>query len=146
MPVLQQQDIAVDQSLVKLLTYRAKSRPYERAFTFVDFPRSDATGSHRTLTWSQLEARVQAIAVELVKWAKPDDRVALLLPQGLDYVAAFLGCLRAGVVAVPLLPQDAAGHADRVARVLEDCEPACALVPFDSAQELRSDGAGFWHT
>ncbi|MEY9904116.1 acyl-CoA synthetase (AMP-forming)/AMP-acid ligase II [Catenulispora sp. MAP12-49] len=138
MPVLQQQDIAVDQSLMKLLTYRAKSRPYERAFTFVDFPGSDATGSHRTLTWSQLEARVQAIAVQLVQWAKPDDRVALALPQGLDYVAAFLGCLRAGVVAVPLLPLDAAGHADRVARVLEDCEPACALVPFDRAQELRT--------
>ena len=34
----------------------------------------------------------------------PGDRVLLLVPPGLDYVAAFFGCLYAGAVAVPAYP------------------------------------------
>ena len=136
---------AFERLLMDLLTHRAQTRPQERAFTFVDFPRSGSAGTHRTLTWRQLDARAQAVAAQLAQWAKPGERVALLLPQGLDYVAAFLGCLRAQAVAVPLFPLDVVGHGDRLVRVLEDCEPACALVPANTAQEsgMFQGRAGF---
>ncbi|HMV69997.1 MAG TPA: AMP-binding protein, partial [Myxococcota bacterium] len=36
--------------------------------------------------------------------ARPGERVLLLYPQGLDYLAALYGCMYAGVLAVPLQP------------------------------------------
>ncbi len=52
----------------------------------------------------ELDRRARAIAASLQEAARPDDRVLLLLPSDLDFVAAFFGCLYAGVVAVPAYP------------------------------------------
>jgi len=70
--------------------------------------------------------------------AGPGDRAALVLPQGLDYIAAFLGCLYAGVVAVPLSAPGLPGHESRLAAVLADCEPACLLSDFTTARAVRA--------
>jgi long chain fatty acid CoA FadD26 len=115
-------------TLTDLLRARAAQSAHRRAFTFVEFPQLRAPGRHRTVTWQQLQARAESVAALVGAMAKPGDRVALLMPQSLDYVAGFLGCLAARVIAVPLFSPDLPGHESRVAAVLEDCEPACALV------------------
>jgi acyl-CoA synthetase (AMP-forming)/AMP-acid ligase II len=112
----------------------ATERRHRRAFAFVDYPDQASPGRHHTLTWGRLYARAESVAALLDGMARPGDRVALLLPQGLDYVAAFLGCLLARVVAVPLFSPDLPGHESRLAAVLEDCEPVCALVNTASMQ------------
>lgn len=38
---------------------------------------------------------------------KPGDRVLLVYPPGLEFIVAFLACLRAGAVAVPVYPPGA---------------------------------------
>ena len=116
------------QSLPGLLRDLAARHAHQRAFTFMDYPDLGSSGRSRTLTWAQLHERASAVAGQLREVARPGDRAVLLMPQGLDYVAGFLGCLTAGVVAVPLFPPDLPGHENRVAAVMEDCEPACALV------------------
>lgn len=113
------------------LRYWAEHRAQHRAFTFVDFPDPASAGLHRTLGWRGLDARARAVARRLSTVAGPGERAALLLPQGLDYAAAFLGCLYAGVIAVPLFSPRLPGHEGRLAAILEDCEPACLLT--DSA-------------
>jgi acyl-CoA synthetase (AMP-forming)/AMP-acid ligase II len=115
-------------SLPALLRDLAARQAHQRAFTFVDYPDLRSEGRSRTLTWSQLHDRALVAAARVREVARPGDRAVLLMPQGLDYVAAFLGCLTAGVIAVPLFPTDQPGHGSRVAAVLADCEPACALV------------------
>jgi acyl-CoA synthetase (AMP-forming)/AMP-acid ligase II len=125
---------ADDMLLTDLLRRWAAERPHQRAFTYVQFPDLGSAGRHRTLTWSQLHARAQHAAALVRSVARPGERVALLLPQGLDYVAGFLGCLLARVVAVPLFSPDLPGHEDRVTAVIEDCEPSCALVTPESMQ------------
>jgi acyl-CoA synthetase (AMP-forming)/AMP-acid ligase II len=120
--------------LTDRLRHWAAQRPHQRAFTFVDYPELDGPGRHRSLTWGQLAARAEAVAAQAAQAARPGDRAALLLPQGLDYVAGFLGCLLARVVAVPLFPPDLPGHESRIAAVLEDCEPACALMTPQGAE------------
>jgi len=133
--------ITDEQTLAERLRHWAVERPHQRAFTFVDFPDLNSPGRHRTLTWSQLLARSEALAVRLAEDARPGERAALLLPQGLDYVTGFLACLLARVVAVPLFPPDLPGHASRLAAVFEDCEPACALVTAAGAQPVRDFAA-----
>jgi acyl-CoA synthetase (AMP-forming)/AMP-acid ligase II len=125
------------QSLPGLLRELAARHAHQRAFTFMDYPDLGSTGRSRTLTWAQLHDRARAVAGQLRATARPGDRAVLLVPQGLDYVAGFLGCLMAGVIAVPLFPPDQPGHENRVAAVIEDCEPACALVTEAGAAAAR---------
>jgi acyl-CoA synthetase (AMP-forming)/AMP-acid ligase II len=119
---------SLDDPLTDLLHRWARERAHQRAFTFVDYPALNSPGRHRTLTWGQLDAAAGRAAGQIAAAVRPGDRVALLMPQGLEYVAGFLGCLLARTVAVPLFTPDLPGHQGRVAAVLEDCEPACALV------------------
>ncbi|MPY57373.1 fatty acyl-AMP ligase [Streptomyces spongiae] len=120
------------------LRHWARHRPQQRALTHVDFPAPDSPGAHRTLGWRALDARARAVADRLATaGASPGDRAALLLPQGLDYVAAFLGCLYARVIAVPLFGPQLPGHEGRLAAVLADCEPACLLSDTATADSVR---------
>lgn len=106
---------------------------HQRAFTYVDFPDPASAGLHSTLGWRALDTRARTVADRLATLATPGDRAALLLPQGIDYAAAFLGCLYAGVIAVPLFSPGLPGHEGRLASVLADCEPACAITDTASA-------------
>lgn len=125
-------------SLPGLLRELAARQAHQRAFTFVDYPDLRSGGRSRSLTWGRLYDRARVVASQVREVAEPGDRAVLLMPQGLAYVAAFLGCLTAGVIAVPLFPTNQPGHANRVAAVLEDCEPACALVSESSAAAARA--------
>jgi long chain fatty acid CoA FadD26 len=125
-------------SLPGLLRELAARHAHQRAFTFVDYPDLRSDGRSRTLTWAQLYDRARVVALQVRQVARPGDRAVLVMPQGLDYVAGFLGCLTAGVIAVPLFPTNLPGHSNRVAAVLEDCEPACALVSESSAAAARA--------
>lgn len=126
-----------DAPLTDHLRHWARHRPQQRAFTHVGFPDTASPGQHRTLGWRALDARARAVADRLVTLAAPGDRAALVMPQGLDYVAAFLGCLYARVIAVPLFSPRPPGHAGGLAAVLTDCEPGCLLT--DSATVTAVD-------
>ncbi|WP_405918058.1 fatty acyl-AMP ligase [Streptomyces sp. NBC_00728] len=123
------------------LRHWAAERPQQRAFTYVDFPEADSPGLHLTLGWRGLDQRALAVAARLAGAANAGDRAALLLPQGLDYAAAFLGCLYAGVIAVPLFGPQLPGHEGRLAGVLDDCEPACLLTDTATAPDVRAFSA-----
>ncbi|MDT0306371.1 fatty acyl-AMP ligase [Streptomyces sp. DSM 44917] len=127
--------------LTESLREWAGTRGHQRAFTFVEYPGPDSPGVHRTLTWQRLYQRAQAVAAGLRETARPGDRAALMLPQGLDYVTAFLGCLYARVIAVPLFSPDLPGHEGRLAAVLDDCEAAVVLSDTATAGLVREFGA-----
>ncbi|WP_285697722.1 fatty acyl-AMP ligase [Actinomadura sp. NBRC 104412] len=114
-----------DESMVDVLREFARQDPAAPAFTFVDFS-SDRRGIPTALTFGDLDLRARAIAAELQSQTAPGDRVALLLPQGLSYIAAFVGCLYAGVLAVPLFPPEERGS-ERLRSVLADCGARCVL-------------------
>ncbi|MFD9390069.1 fatty acyl-AMP ligase [Streptomyces sp. NPDC060000] len=115
-------------TLPEYLRHWAESAPDRRAFTFVDHPDPHSRGVHRTLTWRSLDLRVGALAARLAEMAEPGSRVALLCPQGTEYVTGFLAALTAGLVAVPLYPPGLPGHGDRLAGVLADARPAVVLT------------------
>jgi acyl-CoA synthetase (AMP-forming)/AMP-acid ligase II len=70
------------------------------------------------------------MAALLQERAAPGDRVLLLLPSGLDYVAGFYGCLFAGVIAVPAYPPQSTQpqHLERLRLIVEDAEPRLILA------------------
>ncbi len=116
-----------DGSLPALLKQRADQQSDTAAYTFIDYG-LDPNGFAETLTWSQVYGRACVIAEELKLCGAPGDRVAILAPQGLEYVIAFLGALQAGFIAVPLSTPQYGIHDDRVSAVLRDSKPVAILT------------------
>ena len=88
-------------SLMDGLRARARSAPDETLYTFVDDKGADA----ESLTWRQTLEAAEAVAGHLAaSGLAAGDRAALLYAPSLDFVRAFLGCLLARVVPVPLSP------------------------------------------
>jgi fatty acid CoA ligase FadD28 len=106
-----------------LLRERASLQPDRTAFTFIDYEK-DWAGVAESLTWSRLHRRVVNIAQELRLHGSPGDRAVILAPQGLDYIAAFLGALQSGLVAVPL----GVGGEERINSVMHDAAPSVVLT------------------
>ena len=60
----------------------------------------------------------------------------ILAPQSLDYIAAFLGSMQAGLIAVPLpLPHRGSSN-ERVGAVLADTSPAVVLTTSAVAADI----------
>jgi len=110
-----------------MLHGRAGMRPDEVGFTFTDYT-ADPAGAVERVTWSQLYRRTLNAAAELRLHASVGDRAVILAPQGMEYITAFLGCMQAGVIAVPLpLPHRGSGD-DRVSAVVDDTAPSIVLT------------------
>src|SRR5215213_3024339 len=93
-------EIDAPRTLVELLRRRALEQPDQVGYTFL----TDGELESVALTYAQLDQKARSIAAWLQQIISPGDRVLLLYPPELEYVAAFFGCLYAGAVAVPAYP------------------------------------------
>ena len=89
-------------TLVELLRWRATHQPDKVGYVFL----ADGESHELSLTYRELDQQARTIAARLQDCTAPGDRALLLYPPGLDYVAAFFGCLYARLVAVPAYPPD----------------------------------------
>src|ERR1700730_16021981 len=88
----------------------------------------DADGRAINLTWAELGTRLRAIGARLQQVTSRGDRVAILAPQGIDYIVGFFAAIKAGDIAVPLFAPELPGHAERLDAVLGDTQPAVVLT------------------
>ena len=122
-------------SILSMLHGRASLRPDDVAFTFTNYD-NDFAGVPESLTWSQLSRRTLNVARELGLHGAVGDRAAILAPQSLDYITAFLGSMQAGLIAVPLpLPHRGSSH-ERVSAVLVDTSPSVVLTTSAVAEDV----------
>src|SRR3954465_10180640 len=80
------------ETLVALLRYRAESSGERIVYRFLP---GDGKPELR-ISYRELDRRARSLAVRILETASAGDRALLLIPPGLDYVAAFFGCLYAG--------------------------------------------------
>ena len=88
------------QTFVELLRSKSLRHPDRLAYTFL----VDGEREEQKLTYGELDQQARAIAARLQASELDGQRVLLLYAPGLDYIAAFLGCLYAGVIAIPAYP------------------------------------------
>jgi acyl-CoA synthetase (AMP-forming)/AMP-acid ligase II len=112
-------------TFVDLLEWRASAHPDRQACIFFHHD------SQSDLTYRELQQRVKMLGAWLQRAAPPGRRALLLYPSGLDFIVAFLGCLYAGVIAVPAYPP----HFNRqkrsllrLAAVIANAQPAVVLT------------------
>lgn len=116
-------------TLVDLLQHRACHQPTRPAYTFL----LDGESEEIQLTYSQLHHQARAIAAWLQTRQSPGARVLLLYPPGLEFIAAFFGCLYAGCVAVPAYPPRLNRSMARLQSIVADAQ---AGVVFTTGQIL----------
>ncbi|MDV3127921.1 fatty acyl-AMP ligase [Mycobacterium sp. 21AC1] len=109
----------------------------EACYRFLDYSQ-DPEGRAVELSWNALWAQVCAIGARLQQVTAAGDRVAILAPQGVEYVAAFFAAIHAGNVAVPLFAPSLSGHAERLAAVLTDAKPTVVLTTTAASESVRT--------
>ena len=132
-----------DITLISLIERNIANVGDSVAYRYLDHTRS-AEGFAAELTWTQLGRRIRAIGARVQEVASHGDRVAVLAPQGLDYVAGFFAAIKAGTIAVPLFAPELQGHAERLAVALHDSRPTVVLTTSaaSAAVEAALNGIG----
>src|SRR5262245_13015979 len=111
-------------TLVDLVRRRATIQHEQCAFTFL----VDGEAQEQNLTYAALDCRARAIAAQLQTVTAAGERALLLYPPGLDFIAAFLGCVYAGVIAVPACPPRPHRDPARVRFIQADAQARLALT------------------
>src|ERR1700752_4166617 len=107
------------------------------AYRSLDYTGS-SDGRAVELTWTQLGIRLRAIGAHLQQVTARGDRVAVLAPQSLDYVAGFFAAIKAGTIAVPLFAPELQGHAERLEVALHDAQPSVVLTTSAAVDNVRA--------
>jgi acyl transferase domain-containing protein/acyl-CoA synthetase (AMP-forming)/AMP-acid ligase II/acyl carrier protein len=112
----------VIESVQEILSFRAQHQSDQQAFIFL----KDGETESGSLTYGELNRQAIAIAAQLLPWK--DERALLLYPPGLEFIAAFFGCLYAGVVAVPAYTPRPNQSLKRLQAIVADAQAAIALT------------------
>ena len=121
-------------TFVELLTWRAQKTPQGIAYRFLT---EGTPETAETITYGALQQQAQAIAVLLQDLNCQNQPVLLLYPAGLDYIAAFFGCLYAGAIAVPAYPPRPNRSLDRIQAMVQDAGATVALTDNATLQKLE---------
>ena len=107
---------ALDHSLLEFFEHHAARDPDHQAV-------SNERGS---LTYGRLAALTDRIAAAVIHvGVKPGDRVVLVFGSCAEAIAAMLGVVKAGAIAVPLNSTSPVAH---LRRVIEHAQPACVVT------------------
>jgi acyl carrier protein len=122
-------------TLIDLLEWRAAHQSGREAYTFL----SDGDAEDGSVTYGELDLQARSVASRLQSaGVATGERVLLLYPPGLEYVAAFLGCLYAGVIAVPAYPPRLNRPTSRLQAIAADSKATVALSTSHVLSNLES--------
>lgn len=128
-------------TLIDLLRLRASQTPHNHAYTFL----IDGKKATSPLTYAELDRQSRAIAALLQQYQARGERALLLYPQSLEVIAAFCGCLYAGVIAIPVPPPESGRlkrTLPRLRAIVKDANAKFALTTagiFDLINNFKSE-------
>lgn len=121
-------------TLVDLLTQRAAKYGENLAFTF---SRDGDENEISQVTYRELDRRARQIAADLQSQGATGQRVLVLCPPGLDFLASFFGCLYAGAIAIPVHPPMREHLLPRVESIIADVKPGYALTTSEIESKIK---------
>jgi amino acid adenylation domain-containing protein len=121
------------QTLADLLDFRAEHHPDDVGYTFL----VDRENAGSTLTYGELQRRAAGIAARISECECPGERALLLYPPGLDFLAAFFGCIYAKAIAVPAYPPHRNRHLLRLQAIIADAKPTTVLTTSALVPKIR---------
>lgn len=131
-------------TLAELLRDRAAALPDRLAYTFL----RDGIEPSQAFSFGDLDRRARSIAVALQESAtaiQPGDRVLLIYPAGVEFVAGFFGCIYAGAVPIPAPAPDTARFKrtfPRLRSIIDDAAARLVLTTksiYEQSQVLEDE-------
>lgn len=111
-------------NLVDLLSHRMRYQPEDIAYTYL----VNGEDEQVHITYKELDRQARAIAAWLQTRGLSERRALMFYPPGLEFMAAFFGCLYANVVPIPLYPPRLNQSLSRVVSIVEDAEATIGLT------------------
>ncbi len=129
------------ESLVEMMRHQAERQPDRAALIFL--PDGETEGGR--LTYAELDRHARIFAARIQAEDLAGQSVLLMLPSGIDYVVAFLGCVYAQAIPVPVFPATSSTHAQRVVQIIEDSGArAIVLANSSSVKNTQAKLARFF--
>src|SRR5271167_13711 len=127
-------------SILGHLDRLADEHPDKLLYSYLDV-NGDSLESY---TYASFHRRVQAIAGHLWKERRfaSGDRLLLAYPPGLEMICAFFGCVRAGLIPVPVYPPSSRGFQSalyKMVHIAKDCQAAGILTSRDYQASLKTN-------
>ena len=126
----------VCQTLIDVLHHHAKNNPDKIAFRFLP----DESDEEQLITYTELDQRAIAWAAQLQKNYQPGERAVLLYNPGIELIAAFFGCVFAGLIAVLANPPLNRRAINKLQLILENAQPVCLISTEKIQSKLLSLG------
>jgi amino acid adenylation domain-containing protein len=120
-------------TLVELLKYRAIHQTERYAYKFLIDGEIEVS-----LTYGELQQQAQAIAAQLQRSAIIGERALLLYQPGLEFITTFLGCMYAGVIAVPAYPPRPNLSLKRLQAIVADAQATLVLTTTSILTNVKS--------
>ena len=109
---------------VDVIKNRVKANPDHVVFRFLN----DGINESESFTYRQLETRSKALGAAMQQYALKEERVLLLFPPGLSYVASLFSCFYSGMIAVPAYPPRRNRSLDRIHTIVEDSGATVSII------------------
>src|SRR5580704_15620760 len=127
-------------SILGHLDRLADEHPDKLLYSYLDV-NGDSLESY---TYASFRHRTEAIAGYLWKDGRfaPQDRLLLAYPPGLEMICAFYGCVRAGLIPVPVYPPSSRGFQSalyKMVHIAKDCQAAGVLTSEDYHASLKTN-------
>src|SRR5271154_3801643 len=127
-------------SILGHLDRLADDHPDKLLYSYLDVNGDSIEG----YTYASFIHRTEAIAGHLWKEGRfaPGDRLLLAYPPGLEMICAFFGCVRAGLIPVPVYPPSSRGFQSalfKMVHIAKDCQAAGILTSKDYHASLKTN-------
>jgi thioester reductase-like protein len=127
-------------SILDQLDTLADEHPHKLLYSYIDLNGNPIEG----YSYASFILRTKAIAGHLRKHHRfvPEDRLLLAYPPGLEMICAFFGCVRAGLVPVPVYPPGSRGFQSalyKMVHIAKDCQAAGVLTSRDYHASLKTN-------
>jgi thioester reductase-like protein len=127
-------------SILDQLDRLGNEHPHKLLYSYLDLNGNQIEG----YTYSEFLERTKAIASHLLRNGQfvAEDRLLLAYPPGLEMICAFFGCVRAGLIPVPVYPPGSRGFQSalyKMVHIAKDCQAAGVLTSKDYHGSLKTN-------
>jgi acyl-CoA synthetase (AMP-forming)/AMP-acid ligase II len=121
-------------SILDILEQHALQRAEHPAFIYLQ----NGEIEQRRLSYAELRHRAAALSIRLARDYAPGARVVIALPDGIEFVIFFMGCLYAGLVPVPVKAPHNAESSVRLSNITDDCTPHMVIMCPKAIAQFRA--------
>src|SRR6202047_3329588 len=127
-------------SILDQLDRLGDEHPHKLLYSYIDLNGNPI----ESYTYASFLRRTKAIAGHLRKDHRfaAEDRILLAYPPGLEMICAFFGCVRAGLIPVPVYPPSSRGFQSalyKMVHIAKDCHAAGILTNIDYQASLKTN-------